>query len=273
MRIASPSVGVEFIHQIRNIDAGSALLAAADHLAETLDIRALIFNPARIKAPDVVPVFPRRAVNDDTLGVGRKLGELVGRVLRQFAPFIIPGVDIRCELIADDLQAGQLRLAHFAGLGDMVAHPTGELDALLLELVEQRLDALGLLGDIRGGHPAGVGVGVDQAQLTQRLAAAVSLDEAGHRLKGLVAVLDDLAHRRRAAVAADDDVLAAVLRVAADADGLLEPRKLDVLGKPLDAVEGVEVVRVVVQLVEPYVLDALTAVICARFGHILEHRC
>ena len=154
----------------------------------------------------------------------------------------------------------------------MVAHPTGELDALLLELVEQCLDALGLLGDIRGGHPARVGVGVDQAKFTQRLAAAVGLDDAGHRLKGLVAVLNDLTHRRRAAVAADDDVLAAVLRIAADTDGLLEPGKLDVACELLDAVEGVEVVRIVVKLVEPYVLDALTPVACARFGHIFKHR-
>lgn len=79
----------------------------------------------------------------------------------------------------------------------MVAHPAGELHALLFELIQQSLDALGLLADVCAGHPARITVGVDQAQLLQSLRHAGRLYDAGGGGK-LIILLGQQGQRREA---------------------------------------------------------------------------
>ena len=115
------------------------------------------------QAVAIVVLSVRVDVGDLILQLRRHVRERVGRHLGQLA--LLPRL---CDLLrfaqplANHLQPRQLALADLAHLGDMVAHPAGELHALLLQLVEKLLHALGLRADVRVAHPARVAIGVDQ---------------------------------------------------------------------------------------------------------------
>ena len=141
----------------------------------------------------------------------------------------------------------------------MIAHAAREGHALLFKLVEKHLHALSLAGDFRRRHDARRAVGVDQAELSHAVAAGVLIDDAGHtvveHVPALGLAVPDQHAGRPAAVSGDDDVVPVLARP--HADGLLQSDQFDVGCEVLQIFQGVEVVRVRIQLVQRQVDDLL----------------
>ena len=93
----------------------------------------------------------------------------------------------------------------------MIAHPAGELHALLLEVVEKPLDALRRLADLRACQHACGGVCHDQFKFFHRCAFGAP-DENRHFAKILAPFCDQSPNRSRAAVPGDEAVLAVLRR-------------------------------------------------------------
>ncbi len=145
----------------------------------------------------------------------------------------------------------------------MVPHPSGELVALLLQLVQQRPHTVRLSADLRRGQVPRVAVGVDQTQLLQRRGARGLLPDAGHLPQICPPFLHQLADGRRAPVPGHDHHMA-VLAVT-HPDGLLQAHGGDIVRQRVQLAEVVEVVGIPVQQVHVYVLDLLSPGV--RSGH------
>ena len=175
---------------------------------------------------------------------------------------------LRHHVIPDRVQPCDLAFAHRAGLGHMVAHAAFKLHALLAQLVEDRLDALGLLGDLRGRHDAGGTVGVDQAELPHGRAAFVVVDDAGDAAVEHVRVICVAVRNQHngcaPAVAADHDIVAVL--AGPDPDGLLQTDQADIVSQILDALQRVKVVGIRVQQLQLDVNDLLLAGVRFRYG-------
>ena len=154
-------------------------------------------------------------------------------------------------------------------LGHVVPHPAGELDdALFLQLVEQHLGALGLLGDLRRAHDPCGGVGVDEAQLPHGRGFLPAVHDAGDAVpEHLAAAVPDHQDGRPAPVAADHDE--APVLSGPHPEGLLQSDQLDVAGQLVQPVQAVEVVRIRVDLIDRDVLDLLFPGV--RSGYALQH--
>lgn len=144
----------------------------------------------------------------------------------------------------------------------MVPHPAGKVVALLLELIKQLLHPLGLPGQLRGGQLPGVAVGVDELQLLQSLRALPPFPDAGDALPPGV-LLGQQLQGRPPAVAGDHHHMP--VRSGAHPDGLLQTAQLDVGRQFLQALQGIKIVGIRVNVLQVYVLNLLPPGV--RIGH------
>ena len=113
------------------------------------------------------------------LDLFREALQLVRGLLRELSAVEVFQED-RVEVRPNRVQSGDLGFAHLAGLCHVITHPSGEVHAFLLQLIQQGLDALGLAGDLGRAHDAGGGVREDQAELLQGRAGLAGFNNAGH---------------------------------------------------------------------------------------------
>ena len=116
-------------------------------------------------------------------------------------------LEIRDQVRLNRVEVRKLRAADVAGFRDMIAHPAGELHALLLEVVEKPFDALRRLADLRACQHACGGVCHDELQFFHSCALGAP-DENRHLAKILASFRNQRPNRSRAAVPGDEAVLA-----------------------------------------------------------------
>ena len=191
------------------------------------------------------------------------LAEPVREALRQPS-----GIEQQAEGVAqvllDRVKPRDLRLAHLARGGDVLAHAARKLNALALELIQQLRHALGLFGQIRRAHHAGGAVGVDQPQLAHGVGRLAVLDDAGHAVaEHVAAAVADQEDRGAAPVSGDDHVLAFD---RPHAQRVQQADRLDVRRQLVDAVDRIKVVRIRTDQVEVDPHDLLLAVFIFNTG-------
>ena len=156
------------------------------------------------------------------LHILRQPGQGVGRLLRQFV-LLEQQQELRgFQFLPDDLQPSQLRRGDLAGRRHLIPHPPRELVPLLLELVQQDLHPLRLLGDLRVGQHPGGAVGKDQLELRHGLAPVLA-HGTGHRPQILPAILRQQPNGGAAPVAGEQQILSFLVRVRHHHRVLLEP--------------------------------------------------
>ena len=191
------------------------------------------------------------------------LGQLtkrIGRSLAQLALFPIRhphGI----KIVLNRMEAGELTLTDLAGLRHVVAHTPRERVAFLLQLIEQLLHALGLLGNVGTGHLADVRVGVDKAQLLQRGRIFTLHSDTGNLAQLLVAFLHQLTQRRMAAMSRHN--LHRAILCAADEERIHKAKKSNVACQLVHAADLVEVAGIFMEQIDVDILDLLGAL----FGH------
>ena len=134
----------------------------------------------------------------------------------------------RDQVLPDNLEPGQLGSGYFTGRRHLIPHPAGKRIALLLELVQQRLHPLCLLGHLRRGEHPGGAVGQDQPQLPELRGHLVPLHKAGHRRPPLRILFGQQCQGRPSPVPGDDHISPALRRP--HPDRLLEATQLNICG-------------------------------------------